>query len=100
MIEEKLEQPVVLLDIKRAPLGGVCPFDHHAAAMADDKLGQAEATEADALVTGDSGCLMHLAGRMGRTGSPLRPLHLAVILAEARGLMRAARPAPGPPGYG
>lgn len=62
-----------------------------ATAMADDKLDQARATEADVLVAGDSGCLMHMAGRLSRTGSTLRPMHLAVLLAEARGLARPER---------
>jgi L-lactate dehydrogenase complex protein LldE len=60
-----------------------------ATAMADDKLAQAAETEADVMVTGDTGCLMHLAGRMTRTGSTMRPKHLATLLAEARGLLRA-----------
>jgi L-lactate dehydrogenase complex protein LldE len=58
-----------------------------ATAMADDKLSEAEATGADVLVTGDAGCLMHLAGRLSRTGSTLRPMHVATLLAEARGLL-------------
>jgi L-lactate dehydrogenase complex protein LldE len=57
-----------------------------ATAMADDKVVQTEVTGADVLVAGDVGCLMHLAGRMGRTGSRARPMHLAVLLAEAGGL--------------
>ncbi len=57
-----------------------------ATAMADDKLAQAAETGAELLVAGDVGCLMHLAGRASRTGLPLRPVHLAVLLAEARGL--------------
>jgi L-lactate dehydrogenase complex protein LldE len=44
-----------------------------ATAMADEKLGQADASEADVMVTGDSGCLMHL----------------ATLLAEAKGLTPA-----------
>jgi L-lactate dehydrogenase complex protein LldE len=63
-----------------------------ATAMADDKLGQAEATEAAVMVTGDAGCLMHLAGRASRTGSGLRPMHLATLLAEARGLRPPVAP--------
>ena len=48
-------------------------------AMADDKL--AAASNADALVTADPGCLMHLRGRADRTGGP--PLvHLATALAR------------------
>jgi L-lactate dehydrogenase complex protein LldE len=65
-----------------------------ATAMADDKLAQSAATGAHAIVSGDSGCLMHLAGRMSRTGSTMRPLHLATLLAEARGLV------PSPAGSG
>jgi L-lactate dehydrogenase complex protein LldE len=57
-------------------------------AMADDKVVQAEATGADALVAGDTGCLMHLAGRLSRKRSPIRAMHLATLLAEAQGLIR------------
>jgi L-lactate dehydrogenase complex protein LldE len=58
-----------------------------ATAMADEKLAQADATDADVMVTGDSGCLMHLVGRSGRIGTKARPMHVAVLLAQARGLM-------------
>ena len=48
-------------------------------AMADDKL--AGAAGADALVTADPGCLMHLRGRAERVGGP--PIvHLATALAR------------------
>lgn len=57
-----------------------------ATTMADDKLAQAQGTGADLLVAGDAGCLMHLAGRASRSDPRLRPMHLAVLLAEARGL--------------
>jgi L-lactate dehydrogenase complex protein LldE len=60
-----------------------------ATAMADEKIDQAEATGTEVIVAGDSGCLMHLAGRLSRRGSNVRPMHLAVLLAEARGLLRA-----------
>jgi L-lactate dehydrogenase complex protein LldE len=59
-----------------------------ATAMADDKLVQAEATAAEALVAGDTGCLMHLSGRLFRTGRSMRTMHLATLLAEAEGLIR------------
>jgi L-lactate dehydrogenase complex protein LldE len=49
-------------------------------AMADDKL--ASAGGADALVTADPGCLMHLRGRAEKTGSALRVVHLATALAR------------------
>lgn len=48
-------------------------------ALADDKLGGA--TDADALVTADPGCLMHLRGRSERVGGP-RVVHLATALAR------------------
>jgi L-lactate dehydrogenase complex protein LldE len=62
-----------------------------ATAMADDKLAQAEATAAEALVAGDTGCLMHLSGRLSRMGSPMQAVHLATLLAEAEGLIRPRR---------
>jgi L-lactate dehydrogenase complex protein LldE len=48
-------------------------------AMADDKLGGAAG--ADALVTADPGCLMHLRGRAART-TELPVVHLATALAR------------------
>lgn len=56
-----------------------------ATAMAEDKLRQAAATGADVVITGDAGCLVHLAGLRSRAGIGPRPVHLAVLLAEARG---------------
>ena len=50
--------------------------------MADDKL--AGAREAEALVTADPGCLVHLRGRAERTGGP-RVVHLATALARGAG---------------
>ena len=49
-------------------------------AMADDKL--AGAAMADALVTADPGCLMHLRGRAEHEGTPVRVVHLATALAR------------------
>lgn len=48
-------------------------------ALADDKL--ADGARAEALVTADPGCLMHLAGRSARTQGP-RVVHLATALAR------------------
>jgi len=50
------------------------------------KVIEAEETGADVLVAGDAGCLMHVSGRSSRSRSGIRPMHLAVLLAEARGL--------------
>ncbi len=52
-------------------------------AMADSKLADVDAAGVDALVSGDGGCLLHLGGRLSRTGSKVRALHLASLLAEA-----------------
>jgi L-lactate dehydrogenase complex protein LldE len=52
-------------------------------AMADDKLGDARSVGAEALVTADPGCLLHLRGRAARIGA-LPVVHLAS--AVARGL--------------
>jgi len=57
-----------------------------AEAMADDELARVEAAGAEAVVAGDPGCLLHLGGRGSRRGSRVRFLHLAVLLARARGL--------------
>jgi L-lactate dehydrogenase complex protein LldE len=52
-------------------------------AMADDKLGDASGSGAEALVTADPGCLLHLRARAERAGGP-PVVHLATAL--ARGL--------------
>ncbi|HZR91700.1 MAG TPA: (Fe-S)-binding protein [Gaiellaceae bacterium] len=49
-------------------------------AMADDKL--AGAAGADALVTADPGCLMHLRGRAERVAGTVPVVHLATALAR------------------
>jgi L-lactate dehydrogenase complex protein LldE len=49
-------------------------------AMADDKIGGAAG--ADALVTADPGCLMHLRGRAAKTGFDVPLVHLATALAR------------------
>lgn len=50
------------------------------AAMADERLDRVAAAGADALVTTDVGCMMHLEGRARRRGQPLRVLHLLELL--------------------
>lgn len=52
------------------------------ARMADDKIAAASATGATMILAGDLGCLMHLKGRIARTGSNLRCVHAAEILAD------------------
>lgn len=53
-------------------------------AMADDKLADAQAAGAEALVTADPGCLLHLRARGERTGA-LPIVHIATALAEGIG---------------
>ena len=50
------------------------------AAMADEKIRALEQAGADTLISGDSSCLLHLGGRLTRTGHATRVLHLAQIL--------------------
>lgn len=52
-------------------------------AMADDKL--AGAAAAEALVTADPGCLMHLRGRSESRAAGIRVVHLATALARGIG---------------
>ncbi len=49
-------------------------------AMADEKIRALEKSGADTLISGDSSCLMHLKGRLRRTGHDTRIFHLAQIL--------------------
>ncbi|HET7272366.1 MAG TPA: (Fe-S)-binding protein [Rubrobacter sp.] len=53
-------------------------------AMADEKVKALEKSGADALISCDSSCLMHLGGRLKRTGHDTRVLHLAQVL-DSRG---------------
>lgn len=56
-------------------------FPEISARMADDKIANAQATGADMVVSADLGCLLHLAGRMARTGVRLEVRHAAEVLA-------------------
>lgn len=50
-------------------------------AMVDKKRANSEATEAGLLLAGDLGCLMNIAGKLEREGSPLAVRHVAEVLA-------------------
>jgi L-lactate dehydrogenase complex protein LldE len=52
------------------------------AAMLDEKIAAVVATGADNLCACDSSCLMHIGGGLHRRGIPVRPVHLAEILAS------------------
>ena len=54
-------------------------------AMADEKIEALEKSGADTLISCDSSCLMHLGGRLGRTGHDTRILHLAQVLDTENG---------------
>ncbi|HEY5079027.1 MAG TPA: (Fe-S)-binding protein [Opitutaceae bacterium] len=58
-------------------------FPNISAAMGDLKLEHVRAAKPDVLVSGDSGCLMHLSGLAAREGHPVRTMHLAQILRAA-----------------
>ena len=49
-------------------------------AMADEKIKALDESGADALISCDSSCLMHLKGRLDRTNHTTRVLHLAQVL--------------------
>jgi L-lactate dehydrogenase complex protein LldE len=49
--------------------------------MVSKKCAAIEATGADTLLAGDMGCLMNMAGRLKRLGSPVKVRHVAEILA-------------------
>ena len=49
--------------------------------MLEKKLKAIAATGADTLIAGDLGCLMNLAGKLKRQGSPVRVRHIAEVLA-------------------
>jgi L-lactate dehydrogenase complex protein LldE len=49
--------------------------------MVSDKTADITATGADTLLAGDLGCLLNMAGRLKREGSPVRVRHVAEVLA-------------------
>lgn len=50
-------------------------------AIVDEKIVNTEATKAPVLLAGDLGCLMNIAGRLARKGSPVEARHFAEVLA-------------------
>lgn len=57
------------------------------AAMVGDKVAALRSAAPDALVSGDAGCLLNIAGACRRAGVRLRPLSAAEVIAEAWGLL-------------
>jgi L-lactate dehydrogenase complex protein LldE len=54
-------------------------------AMADEKIRALEASGADTLISADESCLLHLRGRLRRTGHATAVLHLAQVLDSGTG---------------
>jgi L-lactate dehydrogenase complex protein LldE len=50
--------------------------------MVTDKVADIAATGADTLLCGDMGCLLNMAGKLSRLGTPVRVRHIAEILAD------------------
>ena len=55
------------------------------ARMVSDKTAAVAASGADTLLSGDLGCLLNIAGRLKREGSPVRVWHVAEVLAGMAG---------------
>lgn len=50
--------------------------------LVSDKVTNIERSGADTLLAGDLGCLLNIAGRLKREGSPIRTYHVAEVLAN------------------
>ena len=57
-------------------------YDTISVAMADQKIENAIATEAEYIISTDMSCLMHLDGRINHNGQQIKVIHLADILAS------------------
>jgi L-lactate dehydrogenase complex protein LldE len=53
--------------------------------MVTDKAADIAATGADAVLAGDLGCLLNIAGKLSRRGSPIEVRHIAEVLADMTG---------------
>lgn len=49
-------------------------------AILAQKIQRAKASGAEALITSDTGCMMHIAGRLARLGEEMKVLHIAQVL--------------------
>jgi L-lactate dehydrogenase complex protein LldE len=57
-------------------------YDTISVAMADQKIDNAIATEAEFIISTDMSCLMHLDGRINHHGQQIKVIHLADIVAS------------------
>ena len=55
-------------------------MSHISESMLDDKVENVLSSGAQALVSSDMGCLMHIGGGLNRRGAAVRPMHLAELL--------------------
>jgi len=51
-------------------------------AILEQKIEAIEKSRVDAVISGDASCLMQIGGRLARTGSKVRVMHLAELLAR------------------
>ena len=58
-------------------------FPHISTGMGNLKLEHVRAAHPDVLVSGDSSCLMHLAGMAEKEGQPIKTMHFAQVLRDA-----------------
>ncbi len=61
-------------------------------AMVGEKSADVAGSGADTLLAGDLGCLMNMAGKLQRQGSPVRVRHVAEVLADMGGLAAIGEP--------
>ena len=85
----KLLRRVRGLELRELPQADSCcgfggafsvKFPHISEGMLADKVNNVMSTGADALVSCDMGCLMHIGGALSRQGSGIRLQHLAQVL--------------------
>ena len=57
-------------------------YDTISVAMADQKIDNAIATEAEYIISTDMSCLMHIDGRINHNGQNIKIIHLADVLAS------------------
>ncbi len=57
-------------------------YDTISVAMADQKIDNAIATNAEYIISTDMSCLMHLDGRINHNGQKIKVIHLADVLAS------------------
>ena len=63
-------------------------------AMVGDKSADIVATGANTLLAGDLGCLMNMAGKLQREGSPVQVRHVAEVLADMGSIAAIGEPEP------